>query len=538
MHILGFFGNFYRGSQDGSCVILEDGKVISAVEEERLLRIKHAVAYMPERAISYSLAKIKKPLKNLILSFPQTTWKDFPNRAKQFFYYKFGQQPKKILYFNHHLSHAASSFYASGFKESAILTADQSGDGVSGGLYYGKNGKIKTLKQIDSKNSLGTFYALITEYLGFIRNLDEYKVMGLSAFGKPLINLDNLLQVKKCYFRLNTKFINDDFHKPFPSFLSGQQPLFNSRLDRFLGTHRLKDEKITQKYKNIAASTQKKLEETVLKLVECVQKETGSKNLCVAGGVFLNCSLNGVISRSGLVKKLYVPPVAGDNGVSLGAAYLACKKLGITPKPLPHAYLGTDYDDKQIAKILTRSKVRFSRPLNIEKLIARQLSKGKIVGHFNGSMEYGPRALGNRSILADPRDPQMKDKINKLVKFREEFRPFAPSVLLEEAQNYFENITDSPFMTVTFKVKSKIIPSVTHVDNTSRVQTVRREINERFWNIINEFQKITNVPVVLNTSLNRNFEPIVESPDQALAVFASTGMDVLVLGNYWVEKQT
>lgn len=540
MTILGFSGNFYRGTHDASCVVLKNGKVVSYVEEERFLRIKHAVAYVPEKAFNYSLSKNNLKLNNLTLAFPQTTWKDFPRRIKQFFFFKYNVQPKKILYFGHHLSHAASSYFSSGFKSSAIMTADYSGDGIGTGFYRGAGQRIFKITEIPSSNSLGTLYSAFTQYLGFERNLDEYKVMGLASFGRPKYNLDKFIQTSGLQYNVNKKFINSDLFLSFPHFLSNQQPLFSDEFDKVLGPHRIKSQELKTVHKDIAASVQKKLEETVLKLIDKLIKETKEENLCVAGGVFLNCTLNGIIQRSGLVKNLYVPPVAGDNGVALGAGYLAAIEVGDKVKPISHPFLGSSYTNAQIEAILKRSKLKYLKAKNIEKEIAKKLSKGQIIAHFNGAMEVGARALGNRSILADPRDPLMKDKINKLVKFREEFRPFAPAVLSEKADLFFENIKKSPFMTSSFIVKPKarkLIPATTHIDGTARVQTVEKKFNNRFWKIIKEFGSITGIPVVLNTSLNRNFEPIVESPDQAIAVFAATGIDAVVLGDFIIEKK-
>lgn len=539
MKILGFFGNFYRGTHDASCVYIEDGRVVSFVEEERFLRIKHAVAYIPERSLGYILKKYGLKLNELTLAFPQTTWKDFPKRIEQFFDFKFNTQPKKIIYFSHHLSHAASSYYSSGFKSAVIMTADYSGDSISGGFYHASGTKIDKIQEIPSENSIGTFYSAITQNLGFERNLDEYKVMGLASFGKANINMDDIIQVKNLKYKINKKYINPDLFLPFPNFFSNQQPLFNKNLDRLIGKHRLRGEKITQMHQNIAASGQRKLEEVVLHLIEKLIKKTREESLCVAGGIFLNCTLMGKILRSGLVKNIYIPPVSGDNGVALGAAYLAAVQLREKIEPLKHPYLGSSYTENEMKKIIERSKLKFTKVKNIENEIAKRLSIGQIVGRFSGKMEVGARALGNRSILADPRDPKMKENINKHVKFREEFRPFAPAVLKEEASKYFEEIIDSPYMTISFMVKPKmrkIIPATTHIDGSARVQTVNKNINASFWKIISEFGKLTGVPIILNTSLNRNFEPIVESPDQAIAVFAATGIDAIAIGNFILTK--
>jgi len=541
LYILGVFGNFYRGSQDPSAVLLENGKLIAAAEEERFLRIKHAMAKMPLESINFCLRKAGITIDEVdVLAFPQTTWHDMKEKLPVLLKSRFGVLPKEIEYTEHHIAHAASAFYASGFKDAMILTVDWSGDGVCALMAHGHDGIIEPLKKYSGiQYSLGAYYSLITDYLGFKKDLDEYKVMGLAAYGKSNHDLSWLLDVRNGNIFLDTTYVNQSALLPYPNQHGKQEPTYSEHLIQKLGPQRLIGEEISQKHMDIAASAQKQLEKVMKTIVTGLHKQTNSRNLCLAGGVALNSVCNGALYYLDFIDEIFIPPVAADNGLALGAAIIVAIKNGYKINRLEHASYGPDYDNDHIINVLKRAKCKYEHISNIQKVVAEQLSNGKMIGWFQGSMEFGPRALGNRSILCDPRQADMRDRINHYVKFREDFRPLAPSVIEEHAKDYFVEPCQSPFMTITFKAKetsSNTIPAVVHVDGSSRIQTVERDANPKYCSLIEEFRKITGVPVVLNTSFNLSWEPIVMNPEQALATFFASGLDSLAIGDYLITK--
>jgi carbamoyltransferase len=378
-------------------------------------------------------------------------------------------------------------------------------------------------------NSLGFFYAQFTGFLGFTPNADEWKVMGLAPYGQPGVDLRMFLDPDAGPYRVNVERLVGDGSDSYANFPAS------------LGKPREPESEITDLHKNIAYAVQDLCEQAMFSVVRLALEKTGSRNLCLAGGVALNSKANGKLVASGMIQNLFVQPAASDDGVALGAALSPFLDGGqrLPLRPMRHAYFGPSFDDETIQSSLNTYKIRASRLADPAATAAELLSKGKILGWYQGRMEFGPRALGCRSILADPRDPEMNAKVNNAVKFREWWRPFAPSFKKEAAPDYLESAYDSPFMILTAQVrpeKREVIPSVTHVDGSARPQTVEKEINPLYYRLIDEFGKRTGVPVVMNTSFNLRGEAIVHTPTDALRTFFSSGMDALLLGSFLVEK--
>ncbi len=536
MYILGISGGIRQGNQDGSASLLQDGKLIAAAEEERFLKIKFAPGMLPLNSIRFCLQFANISITDVsYVVFPGITYANIKETLKSYFDFHFGHCPE-IKLVDHHMAHAASVFYTSGFDEAMVFTADLSGDGKSATLCHAHDDKITILKEFERPNSLGIFYSMITQYLGFQRDSDEYKVMGLSSYGKVTQDFSWLLSYQKGEYALNTEYLKDVENKPMPS---KQESLYNDKFLSKLNKPRLAKTQIDNYYKDIAKSAQEHLEKAALSLIEFLSEKTNSKNLCVAGGVALNVVMNQRLLQSKFVDDIYLTSVSGDNGLSLGAAIIVAKEHGFKIEKYDHAFWGPEYDDKQIESVLTRAKVKFSHVTDIAKEVAYLVSTGKIMGWYQGRMEFGARALGSRSIVSDPRDKEMKDKLNKYVKFREDFRPFAPTVLEEHASEYFVDCNKSPFMAVTYDVKpekTKEIPTPTHVDNTARVQTISKNQHSLYYSLIKNFEKETGTSVVTNTSLNVMGQPICLSPVDALSTFYSTGMDGIAIGNYLLLK--
>jgi carbamoyltransferase len=378
-------------------------------------------------------------------------------------------------------------------------------------------------------NSVGYFYSEFTEYLGFQRNSDEWKVMGLAPYGKPGVDLSVFIDPNAAPYRVHTNKLVASGSAPFAAMAS------------LLGSQRVPESDISDRHKNIAYAVQEACEIAMMSVVRMAVEKTGNRNVCLAGGVALNSKANGKIVAAGLVDKFFVQPAASDDGVALGAALVPYLDRGgkLPNKPMRHVYLGPSFDDDAIEPVLRTYKLRYTRLSDVAAASAELLSQGKILGWFQGRMEFGPRALGSRSILADPRDPEMNAKVNNAVKFREWWRPFAPSFKKEAAGDYLESAKDSPFMILTAQVrpeKRSVIPSVTHVDGSARPQTVEKEVNLLYWRLIDEFDKRTGVPALMNTSFNLRGEAIVHTPTDAVRTFFSSGMDVLVIGSFLVEK--
>ena len=551
----------YTRMHDSSACIVRDGELLFAVAEERLSRLKHDARF-PRLSIQACLdfARVRAEqldevcfgwstpgpgfrhdLKCLAtgglpftyLNLLTTTLHFLSMRRQQsgakIFGQQFGSTKARMRFVDHHLAHAISAYGYSGFDDSAVVVMDGRGAWEATSIWRGHNGKIDHVLTIPFPDSVGYFYSEFTEFLGFHRNSDEWKVMGLAPYGQPGIKLDAFIDAGIAPYRVHAKRLNGNGSGTF----SGMIPS--------LGPPRVAESEIDDRHKNIAYAVQEACEIAMINVVRMGIEKTGSRNVCLAGGVALNSKANGKILASGLVDKMFVQPAASDDGVALGAA-LAPYLDGNGKLPsnaMRHGYWGPSFDDDAIENTLRTYKLRYTRVSDPASTAAELLSKGKILGWFQGRMEFGPRALGNRSILADPRDPEMNAKVNSAVKFREWWRPFAPSFKKEAAGEYLESATDSPFMILTAQVrpdKRSVIPSVTHVDGSARPQTVEKEINPLYWRLIDEFGKRTGVPVIMNTSFNLRGEAIVCTPTDAICTFFSSGMDALVIGSFLVAK--
>jgi carbamoyltransferase len=551
----------YSQMHDSSACIVQDGELLFAVAEERISRLKHDAGF-PKNAIRACLdfagmradqlhevcfgwqtagpmfrhdlkcyAAGKMPLTylnglNSTLHF-LSMWHQ-ESGAKKFAQH-FGPTKAKMRFVDHHLAHAISAFGYAGFDEAAVVVMDGRGAWEATSIWHGRNGRLDHVLTIPFPDSVGQFYSEFTEFLGFLRNSDEWKVMGLAPYGQPGVDLSAFIDLKNLPYRVQ-----------MGSF-AGNGSASLSKIAPRLGAPRVPESEIEDRHKNIAYAVQDACEIAMMNVVRMAIEKTGCRNVCLAGGVALNSKANGKILASGLVDKFFVQPAASDDGVALGAAlapYL--DDYGKLPnKAMRHGYWGPSFGDDAIESALRTYKIRHTRLVDPASTAAELLSQGKILGWFQGRMEFGPRALGSRSILADPRDPEMNAKVNNAVKFREWWRPFAPSFKKEAAGDYLESATDSPFMIVTAQVrpeKRSVIPSVTHVDGSARPQTVEKEINPLYWRLIDEFGKRTGVPVIMNTSFNLRGEAIVHTPTDAVRTFFSSGMDALVMGSFLVEK--
>lgn len=569
MYILGISCYYH----DSAAAVLKDGKVVAAVEEERFSRMKfdddfpiQAIEFcMKEARINFSdlacvafydksVLKFERLIDNYIAMAPLGL-SSFLNVVPKWLHKRLwikSEIKKKLKGFNgpivfpeHHLSHAAYSYFSSPFEESAILTVDGVGEWSTTTFGHAKGEEIRLTHDIRWPHSLGLFYSAFTYYLGFKVNEGEYKLMGLASYGKPRyydLILKELIDVKNDgSIHLNMKYFA----------FTHDKIMINKKFEKLFGVAtRMEDSKIDQIHFDIGASVQLVLEEILLKMVHHVFRETGQKNLCLGGGVALNGVANYRILKEGPFEEIFIPPSPGDAGSSIGCAqhafysYLKNKKLPVSDGndlTSNNIYVGPHYSNAEIENFLTDHKIPFKK-LEGDSLIqetAKLIVDQNVVGWYQGNMEWGPRALGNRSILADPRNPQMKDILNDRIKHRESFRPFAPSILEEYLPEYFDLEVPSPYMLLVAKVKKPdVIPAVTHVDGTGRLQTVSRKSNPLYYDLINEFFKITGVPVIINTSMNVRGEPIVNTPQQAYDMILKTDMDYLVMGNYIVSKNS
>ncbi len=580
---------------DAAAVLLRDGQLVAAAEEERFSRVKHDYGF-PRNAIRFCLEagdiqgadldyvvffekpfrKFDRILMTVLQTYPQS-YKVFRESMITWMIDKLWvsgtieaelQVPKeKVLFCEHHLSHAASAFLCSPFEEAAILTVDGVGEWVTGTWGVGRGSQIRLEKQMEFPHSLGLFYSAFTAFLGFQVNEGEYKVMGMAPYGQPRyldkvwklvrLNSDGSFALDMDYFSFhystdktfNSRFV-ELFGEPrppdmlfftkatgFPAYF-GKQPGDYEELCRR-----------NQHYADIAASVQRVTEELLLAMAQRLAEKTGMKHLCIAGGVALNSVANGRILRETPFEELYIQPAAGDGGGALGAALWAYNTLLGKPRRfrMEHAYWGRSYSTGEISDFLRQNEIAhrsFDDDDHLLDLVVDRLQQGKVIGWFQGRFEWGPRALGNRSILADPRNPSMKDIVNAKIKFREPYRPFAPSVLAECTETYFDlpnAVSHHPARYMLYVVPVKpsqqsTLPAITHVDGTGRLQTVFREWNPRYYQLIERFGRATGVPVILNTSFNLRGEPIVTTPANAFRTFSKSEMDALVLENCLVEK--
>lgn len=541
MKVIGISGGFRQGYQDVSACLVIDGKVVAAVEEERLNRIKFSAGKLPYLSILEVLKIGNIQFSDLdCIAFHGSTWGDeIQPRLEDYFVQHFGSCPK-FLRFHHHDCHAASTYYASGFDKATIFTFDNSGDGISLQIMKGENEKLTLLERFARPDSLGLFYQVITQYCGFVKDSDEYKVMGLSSYGnRNAYDFSWLIDFKNGKLEINKEFIVVP-QPGAPSLHKDEMAYTQKFIEKMGASRRIPKSEMTSFYKDVAASAQQHFENILLKIVKYYIEKTGYSKVCFAGGAALNCVANQKIMNANFVEELFVQPASGDAGISLGAAWLCSLENDISPKQTTNTYLGTNFSNNEIEEVLKISNIKYQYTENPSKDAANDIFKDKVVGWFQGAMEFGPRALGNRSILANATNAKMQDLVNKKIKFRESFRPFCPSVLEEDAPLYFEGKQKiASYMTITYDVKKEMqskIPSVTHVDGTARIQTVNKTQNEVFYQLLLELKQLTGHGVVMNTSFNLSHEPIVNSPRDAIATFFASGMDVLYLGNFKIKK--
>ncbi len=582
---------------DSAAAIIVNGEIVAAAQEERFTRKKHDASY-PKNAINYVLKEAalklnevdhivfyEKPflkferLLETYIGFSPSGFKSFSMSMSLWLREKLFQKKmlfdalkeqdnnfndiKKINFSEHHLSHAASAFFSSPYDEAVILTLDGVGEWATTTVSLGKNNKINILKEIHFPHSLGLMYSAFTYFLGFKVNSGEYKIMGLAPYGEPRfkdIILDNLIDVKvDGSFRLNMDYFN---------YATGLTMTNNKFAKLFKMERREPENKLLQIHMDIAASIQSVTEEIVLKITRFLFKEFNIPNLCMAGGVALNCVANGKILKDGLFKNIWIQPASGDAGGALGAAQafyyqeLGNKRQILKTDSMKGSYLGPQFTDYEVENELKKCGANYKK-LNLDQIIkdtAKALSEEKAIGWFQGRMEFGPRSLGNRSIIADSRSEKMQKNLNLKVKFRESFRPFAPAVLFEKVSEWFEINSESPYMLLVadikkskqlqmtneqknlfgidkLNIKRSSIPSVTHVDYSARIQTVHKETNPIFYKLIEEFERITKYPVLVNTSFNVRGEPIVCSATDAFNCFMGTDLDVLVCNNFILYKE-
>ena len=559
--MIGLGINYFANTHDSSACIARDGQILFAVAEERLSRVKHDARF-PVQAIRACLdfaGVAPEELDVVCRSWPRhsafayhdlkcmltrklpvtsagilTLARDsiagtLQQRGRKLFERHFGATRAEFHLVDHHLAHALSAYAYSGFDDGAVLVIDGRGAHEATSLWHGRAGHLDHVWTIPFPQSLGLFYAQFTHYLGFTPFADEWKVMGLAPYGEPGVNLDSFISCEDFPYRIAVRE------------LLGHSRSTLANITARFGPPRAAESEIRMRDKNVAYAVQDACERAMLALAREAVARTGSRNLCLAGGVALNSKANGKILASGLVDNLFVQPAASDDGACLGAVlapYLT--RYAALPRfKMRDAALGGEYSNAEIEKTLATYKLNAKRTDDVARSAACLLARGKIIGWFQGRMEFGPRALGHRSILADPRDPKMTERVNNAVKFREWWRPFAPSILAEAANEFLESATDSPFMVLTAQVrpeKRAVIPAVTHADGSARPQTVERDTNPLYWHLIHEFDKLTNVPVVMNTSFNLRGEPIVASPTDAVRTFFSSGLDALVIGDFVVVK--
>ena len=595
MYILGISA-FYH---DSAACLLNDGKIIAAAQEERFTRKKHDSGF-PQHAIKYCLKEAniaasqidkvvfyEKPfvkferLLETYLAFAPKGFKSFTMAMPLWIKEKLFQKSalvkelkttldenldwnERLMFSEHHLSHAASAFYPSPFESAAILTLDGVGEWTTTSLAVGKDNKLRVLKEIHFPHSLGLLYSAFTYYTGFKVNSGEYKVMGLAPYGEP--RYSNLIYEKLIVVADDGSFQLDMSYFDYATGLT----MTNKKFDNlFGGPPRAAEAELTQREMDLAASIQKVTEDIVSRLAKSIAKETGERNLCLAGGVALNCVANGVLLREKIFDNIWIQPAAGDAGGALGAAlsiwHLHYNKKRIIPvhrDSMKGAYLGPEFSDDEIETELKACGAVFKKLTEKELIeqVASALASERAVGWMQGRMEFGPRALGGRSIIADPRSPVMQKQLNLKVKYRESFRPFAPSILREDVNDWFEHDTDSPYMLLVANVKKNkrrtmtteeeslfgidklnvprsSIPAITHVDYSARIQTVHAETNPRYHAVISKFKEKTGCPLVVNTSFNVRGEPIVCSTVDAFKCFMGTNLDLLAVGNYLLIKE-
>ena len=575
MNIIGI--NAYHG--DSAAALIKDGKVLAAIEEERIRRIKHWAGF-PSESIKFCLKDSgisieevdyitigRNPSAQLLKKFVSSIKKLINPRFLKDRFSNINKvlsikdeltnalnidrnkikAPIKLI--EHHRSHLSSAFFASPFEEAAIISIDGFGDFSSCMFGIGRGNKIKVLESVTYPHSLGIFYTAFTQFLGFPYYGDEYKVMGLAPYGKPMYIdklQDVIIKTKNGKFRLNEKYF---LHSTKGVAMTWEntapfiERLYSDYLIDKFGSPRNPKDPITEYHKDLAASVQKVCEDLIFHMLNYLQKLTGMKNLCIAGGVSQNSVANGKIKENTDFENVYIPPAGYDAGNAIGSAlWFYHQELGKNDRYfINNSFFGAHYSDQEIEKILKDKKIDYYCAKNEDELVEKtseMLSNGAVIGWFQGRTEFGPRALGNRSVLTHPGRKDAKDLINSKIKRRESFRPFAPSILREYVNEYFEQEDDVFFMERVFKIRPEIrelIPAVTHVDGTGRLQTVHKDITPLYYKLIDKFRQKTGLPILLNTSFNEN-EPIVNSPIEALDCFLRTDMDALIMGKIIVER--
>jgi carbamoyltransferase len=560
---------------DCSATLVRDGEVLAAAEEERFTRIKHgkrpvpfSTWQLPFHAIDYCLKEagiqlsdvehvaysynpwlllgerkgdetITLPLEpsahktsdwlspwdplflSSIVNAPRQLASGAPHHIRKRFRGVSHDGPFKWHFVEHHLAHEASAFLAAPFDECAVLTMDGRGENATTSYGYYQDRRYRRLKQVNLPHSLGLLYEMVTDYLGFLHSSDEYKVMALASYGKPVFA--------------------EQFHEILQYRGDGDYEVRPARWAEVFGPSRERGSEFTQHHMNIASSLQIVLEETVLKMVHWLHEQTGAENLAMAGGVALNCVMNARVRDRGPFKKVWVQPASGDSGTSLGAAmWIDAQQRGMSKRSwqMNHAFLGPAYDDDEIEEFLKQAKLSYRRASDLSAEVAELLMQNKVIGWFQGRMEFGPRALGARSILASPLDASMQQRLNT-IKDREDFRPVAPVVLEEEAANWFVDGNVSPFMVFVYDVRKDCedrIPAVRHVDGTARIQTINRSQNPAYYDLLKAFAERSGVPVLINTSFNTRGEPVVCNPRDAVESFCTTPLDALAIGSFIVQK--
>jgi carbamoyltransferase len=560
MIILGL--NYYF--HDSTACIVKDGKLVAAIEEERLNRDKHTQAFpllaikrcLDIAGLSYSdidhiaisikpttnwfrkLVYVIKHLNSALPYFGHYVVNAYVKQRHFKLWYKsiWKKNGPKIHFIEHHLTHVAGTFFVSPYKEAALLGVDGSGEWATTWLGYGNNNEIKKFGESFFPNSLGSFYETVTQFCGFKPNYDEGKTMGLAPMGNPEVyrkEVDKMIHInKKGEIKIDLSYFNYQYLI---------KDRYSKKFIEIFGEPRGSNEEFKENHLNTAAAFQGVLEDKVLQMCHILYERTKADYLVISGGVSLNSVMNGRIVRETPFKDVYVMPAAGDNGTAIGAAYYLYNGIFKNPRNYVHdnPYLGTSYTNEAIKKAIDESKLQAEFVEDICERVSQLLANGKIIGWFQGAMEIGPRALGSRSILANPAFPEMKDKINAEVKYREAYRPFAPSAIIESYKEYFDLEVEAPFMLKVCNVhedKQIVIPAVTHVDGSARLQTVNKNLHPLYHSVIKKLGEKTGVPVVLNTSFNIQGEPVVESPKDAIRCFYSTGLDALAIGNYLLEK--
>jgi carbamoyltransferase len=565
--------NAYHG--DAAAALVIDGQLVAAAEEERFTRLKH-VAGFPSEATAWCLSSAglepgdldhvavgRDPRANLGAKLLQTArWLRNPGYVAERLRAMrkvrsigddlaaaVGGSVDRARFHNveHHQAHVASAFFVSPFDDAAVLTVDGFGDFASTMVARGRGNRFEVVGRVMFPHSLGIYYTALTQWLGYPKYGDEGKIMGLAPYGDPDVHRERMRDLLRLdgLFELNLDYFVHQVRGAEMTWAAGSPVLgrlFSERLEQAFGPPREPGGELTEHHENVAGALQAVLEESYLHLVRRAHAQTGMENLCLAGGVALNAVANGRIRPETTFDGVYVQPAAGDNGIAVGAAYYVWNQVLRHDRGyvMDHAYTGPEYSEAEIEAALGAAGIEVARLPDDELFpaVAERIAAGDVVGWFQGRMEFGPRALGNRSIVVDPRRPDMKDILNARIKHREPFRPFAPSILAERTGEWYEQDYTSPFMILVYKTRAEQrerIPAVNHVDDTGRLQTVERHVNPRYYRLIEEFERLTGVPIVLNTSFNEN-EPIVMTPAHAIDTFQKTRMDLLVLGNHLVSR--